>query len=303
MKRGLVLGKFMPPHAGHRLLFDFARNFVDQLTILVCSRPTDPIPGTRRQSWVSQMFPDCRVEHFTESALPSDINDPDFWRVWREHIRHHHPEEIDYLITPEDYGKLLAEKLGVIHVPAPDRLGVAGTDIRNDPFLHWASIPECVRPFFLKRVCVPSRPHENGPTLASRLAEAFGTWHVPRYVADHLSAEERHRAQRAANKCGETRAERVLFLETDNGHGEGDAPPVDLYLLDAAAMAQSVAGPVIAFDADTEETALPKAITALLRGIPALSPYLVDGFRTPRVTDEGELLHAATTRGAVSAQE
>lgn len=303
MKRGLVLGKFMPPHAGHRLLFDFARNFVDQLTILVCSRPTDPIPGDLRQAWIAAMFPDCRVEHFKESALPADVDDPLFWQTWRGHIRHHHPEDIDYLITPETYGNLLADKLGVTLVPTLGRLSVSGTDIRNDPFLHWSSIPECVRPFYLKRVCVPSLPNEEGPTLASRLADAFGTWHVPRYVADHLSAEERHCAQRAANKCGETRAERVLFLETDNGHGEGDASPVDLYLLDAAAVAQPVAGPVIAFDADTEETALPKAITALLRGIPELSPYLVDGFRTPRVTDEGELLHAATTRGAASAQE
>ena len=43
-KRGFVLGKFMPPHAGHVYLCDFGRAYVEELTILVCSaaRRSDP---------------------------------------------------------------------------------------------------------------------------------------------------------------------------------------------------------------------------------------------------------------------
>lgn len=262
MKRGLVLGKFMPPHAGHRLLFDFSKRFVDSLTILVCSRSSDPIPGALRQSWIAAMFPDCRVAHFSESALPADIEDPSFWRAWRENIRRHHPEEIDYLITPEAYGRLLADKLGVRHVHAPDRLSVAGTDIRNDPFLHWSSIPDCVRPYFVKRVCARSRRDEPGPTLAERLAQAFGTIHVPAFVAGDLDDDERSRAQRAANRAVESRANRVVFLESDDGYGGDAEPGIDLYL-DAADVA----------DENRERPA--SAIEAVLRAIPALAPYLV----------------------------
>ena len=52
MTRGFVLGKFMPPHAGHVHLCETARRLVDQLTILVCWLPDDPIPGPLRLQWM-----------------------------------------------------------------------------------------------------------------------------------------------------------------------------------------------------------------------------------------------------------
>ena len=56
MKRGFLLGKFMPPHAGHVSLIEAARRLVDELTILVCSLPDDPIPGQVRLEWMRAMF-------------------------------------------------------------------------------------------------------------------------------------------------------------------------------------------------------------------------------------------------------
>jgi len=48
VKRGFILGKFMPPHAGHVTLIQSARALVDELTILLCSLPDDPILGETR---------------------------------------------------------------------------------------------------------------------------------------------------------------------------------------------------------------------------------------------------------------
>ena len=42
---GMILGKFMPPHAGHQHLVQFAHNFAARLTVLVCSLEREPIPG------------------------------------------------------------------------------------------------------------------------------------------------------------------------------------------------------------------------------------------------------------------
>ena len=61
MKRGFILGKFMPPHAGHVTLVQSARALVDELTILFCSLPDDPIPGETRHAWLRELFPDCRI--------------------------------------------------------------------------------------------------------------------------------------------------------------------------------------------------------------------------------------------------
>ena len=61
MKRGFLLGKFMPLHAGHVALIEAARRLVDRLTVLVCWLPGDPIPGELRLLWLRDMFPHCRI--------------------------------------------------------------------------------------------------------------------------------------------------------------------------------------------------------------------------------------------------
>lgn len=58
--RGFLLGKFMPPHAGHMLLCEGARALVDELTVLVCSLPGDPIESELRLAWMRELLP-CGV--------------------------------------------------------------------------------------------------------------------------------------------------------------------------------------------------------------------------------------------------
>ena len=53
MRRGFLLGKFMPPHAGHLFLCEVARARVDQLTVLLCSHDAEPIPGDLRAAWMA----------------------------------------------------------------------------------------------------------------------------------------------------------------------------------------------------------------------------------------------------------
>ena len=48
-KNGVIIGKFMPLHAGHRYLIETARAQVENLTVLVCSLENEPIPGNRER--------------------------------------------------------------------------------------------------------------------------------------------------------------------------------------------------------------------------------------------------------------
>jgi len=66
--RGLVLGKFLPYHAGHPHLIRTARAQCDELTVLVCSVRREPIPGALRFRWVRDAHPDCRVVHVAEEV-------------------------------------------------------------------------------------------------------------------------------------------------------------------------------------------------------------------------------------------
>ena len=45
MKKGLIIGKFMPPHEGHRALIEFAASRCDTLTVLVGALKHEPIPA------------------------------------------------------------------------------------------------------------------------------------------------------------------------------------------------------------------------------------------------------------------
>src|SRR5204863_4000120 len=85
---GLLLGKFLPPHLGHCYLADFARNFVDRLTILVCSIAAEPIPGRLRYQWMRELFAaDCDVVHVTEELPQEPADHPDFWPIWTRALR------------------------------------------------------------------------------------------------------------------------------------------------------------------------------------------------------------------------
>lgn len=197
MTNGFLLGKFMPPHAGHVFLCDTARRLVDRLTILVCWLPDDPIPGDLRLEWMRILFPDCRVIGHGEPAPQAPGEHPDFWSIWRGIVRHGHPEPIDLLFAGESYGLRLAEEVGARFVPVgardewratPTRRPVSGTAVREQPWEHWDAIPGPVRPYFARTICLHG-PESVGKTrLAARLAEHFETLWVPEYGRYHCEA-------------------------------------------------------------------------------------------------------------------
>ena len=61
MTKGFLLGKFLPPHLGHQFLCQTASGLCDELTVLVCSLPGDPIPSKLRHGWMTAMLPGVRV--------------------------------------------------------------------------------------------------------------------------------------------------------------------------------------------------------------------------------------------------
>ena len=56
MTTGMLLGKFMPPHLGHVYLCEFARGYVDELTIVVASRELAEVhmPQVRRHEFAQE---------------------------------------------------------------------------------------------------------------------------------------------------------------------------------------------------------------------------------------------------------
>ena len=186
--RGFVLGKFMPPHMGHVFMCDFARRYCERLTILVCSLPTESIPGSLRHAWMREMFPDCEVLWCDEllPQAPSGPGDEAFWSIWRDVVDRYAGNDcrLDVVFASEHYGRRLAEVLEAEFVPVDftrTARSISGTAIRNDPFATWDFIPPVVRPYFTKRVCLFGPESTGKSTLAVRLAAHFQTICVPEY--------------------------------------------------------------------------------------------------------------------------
>ena len=194
VKRGFLLGKFMPPHAGHVSLIEAADRLVDELTILVCSVPDDPIPGQLRLEWMRSMFPGCRVVWHSAPAPQAPEENANFWPIWRRIVTKAHPEPIDYLFAGEDYGAELARQVGGLFVPLgarvlkADQAGIGGltaTAVRADPWKHWQFLPAPVRNHYALTICVHGVESVGKSMLAERLAAHYSTVLVPEYGRTH----------------------------------------------------------------------------------------------------------------------
>ena len=84
MSVGLVLGKFMPPHAGHLHLISVARALCDELAIVVGTQPSEPISGALRFGWMRTLCPEDRVVHLHRQLPQLPEQDPGFWPLWVE---------------------------------------------------------------------------------------------------------------------------------------------------------------------------------------------------------------------------
>lgn len=194
MKRGFLLGKFMPPHAGHLSLIRAARALVDELTVLVCWLPDDPFPGEMRLQWMRDLAPDCRVVGHGAFVPQAPEDSADFWPIWRGIVAEAHPEPIDYLFAGEDYGAELARQVGGLFVPLGGRVlglsgdpvaGLSASAIRADPGAHWHYLPAPVQAHYRRTVCLHGAESTGKSTLAASLAAETGALTVGEYGRSH----------------------------------------------------------------------------------------------------------------------
>jgi HTH-type transcriptional regulator, transcriptional repressor of NAD biosynthesis genes len=227
-RRGMILGKFMPPTQGHGYLAGFGMRCCQRLSVLVCSKPGDPIPGLCRFAWMRDMLPGCDVVHIPDDLPAAPEEHPRFWELWLPIINAAVPEPIDVVFTSEAYGAELARRLDAVHMTADRRregVPVSGTAVRADPYTNWQHIPESVRPWYCRRIVVFGPESTGKTTLAKRLAAHYRTVWVPEWARGHLDpnggactlGDIAHIAlgQAASEDTLARQAKRVLICDTD----------------------------------------------------------------------------------------
>lgn len=226
--KGLVLGKFMPLHQGHIHLIETAARQVDELTVLVCSIKSEPIPGALRYGWMKEQFPKLRVLHVTDENPQVPEDHRFFWEIWVDTIRRNCPEGLDSFFSSEQYGFELASRLGIRHVLVDlerKTVPISATKIRANAQQYWQYVPEVVRPYFCKRVVLTGPESTGKSVLAQKLAAHFDTVFVEEYGRTyceehgmdlspldfaHIAGGQLLLEDEAARK-----ANQVLFCDTD----------------------------------------------------------------------------------------
>lgn len=195
MKRGLVIGKFMPIHNGHIALINFASAQCDELIVSMSFTPHDPIPAELRFGWIMEIFqnqpniiPAIIIDDFDNEALPL-IERTNLWSIRMGEV---YPK-IDILFSSEDYGAPFAMNMAAEHILFDQQrsaIPVSATLIRNAPFKHWAYIPDVVKPYFVKKVCFYGPESTGKSTMAEKMAKHYRTVFVPEVARELITSND-----------------------------------------------------------------------------------------------------------------
>ena len=228
MKRGLVIGKFMPLHQGHMALINFAVKQCDELIVSMSFTDADPIDAKLRFNWLREtLSTDKRIQ---VHHIPDDFDRPELplkerTEIWAARITKVYPA-IDCVFSSEDYGPPFAEALGATHIefdPKRKTVPISASRIRQRPFTNWNFIPEIVRPYFVKRFCFFGAESTGKSTMAINMAKHYDTIFVPEVaremlVSNQFTAEDIERigqAHHARILEAQQYANKILFCDTD----------------------------------------------------------------------------------------
>jgi HTH-type transcriptional repressor of NAD biosynthesis genes len=232
LKKGLVLGKFMPLHKGHLALFDFALRQCDQLFILLCYTKNERINGKLREEWLLTAvkdLPGCKVVSFLydENELPNtSVSSKEVSLLWSRVINNILPA-IDVVISSECYGDYLADFLHIKHSMFDMQrinIPVSASAILTNPLVNWDFIAAPAQSYFIKKIVLLGTESTGKSTLAEKLAAYFNASYVPEMARQilektieckpvHLIRIAELHAKEIV-KVIET-AKRLVFIDTD----------------------------------------------------------------------------------------
>lgn len=193
MKRGLVIGKFMPIHNGIKEIFK------DRPGIKPATIPDD----------------------FDDETLPL----AERTNIWAIRMREVYPK-IDILFSSEFYGEPFAFNLQAEHILFDEprkSIPVSATLIRNHPFQHWEFIPKEVRPYFVKKICFYGPESTGKSTMVEKMAMHYQTTFVPEVARELITSNDitvddiikigTAQTERVKEKTNS--ANKIVFCDTD----------------------------------------------------------------------------------------
>lgn len=188
-ERGVILGKFYPPHRGHLHLIEQARRYAKEITVIVEQVKNETIPVSLRAAWLRELVPkQVHVVQTEETGPQHPSEHPQFWQFWTNLIRRYSAAP-EVIFTSEEYGEPLSHHLQCAHISVDLKrhtFPISATQIRANPYDHWNMLPPPVRGYYAKRVVVTGAESTGKTTLAANLALHFNTVWLPEYGREYV---------------------------------------------------------------------------------------------------------------------
>lgn len=195
MSNVLVIGKFMPPHKGHKAMMEFAKQF-GIVHVMVDHLENETLSVNQRVNILKNDIANIQVYGLTK-YMPQDPTEiynykqysyKDFWDMWRSEISYHW-KNFDYVVASEDYGRKLAELFDAEFIQFdPERtiFNVSATKIRNDLYTYFDYLLPTAKALFSKKICFVGAECSGKTTLAKQFADILNTQYVPEYAEGYI---------------------------------------------------------------------------------------------------------------------
>lgn len=184
--RGVVIGKFYPPHLGHNYLIDTALAGCDEVDVLVVDSPDYHLPAESRRQWLQAHHPRATVR-----IIP-DIGNDDDSEAWALHTIRFLGRIPDAVYASMDYAVTWAAAMGCPHIEVDTprvKIPISGTKIREDFMESWDFLSDEVKAGLALRIVVLGAESTGTTTLARDLADKLKVPWVPelgRYYTESL---------------------------------------------------------------------------------------------------------------------
>jgi HTH-type transcriptional repressor of NAD biosynthesis genes len=182
MKKGLVLGKFMPLHNGHIAMIKFALTKCDKIILLLCAEEHEQIDSFSRMKFLKEVFGhnehiEIKCMNYKEENLTSSsVSNKNETKKWADALISFLDTNIDTIISSEEYGQFLAD---FMHIECINydiertTVPISATKIRKNPYIHWDMIPEIVQKYYYRKVCIVGTESTGKTVLAKKLTNYF----------------------------------------------------------------------------------------------------------------------------------
>ncbi len=181
--QGVIIGKFYPPHAGHRHLIASAAAQATKLAVVVLGNRFENITVVDRVKWLAAEFDETNVTVVgMPNDCPEDYDSPEIWKAHNESLRIALKMKgittIDGVFSSEEYGAELAEHFGAEHIMvdnARTAYPVSGTLCRDDLTAAWRNIIKPARQDMAVRIILVGAESTGTSTLTKALTEHYRT--------------------------------------------------------------------------------------------------------------------------------